>query len=469
MRQSKYQRMLMSVLLLGSAVLFSGCGFKSSGVEGYKVSLEVWGVFDDSDAYASVIGDYKKLNPFIQKIEYRKLSPETYKEDLINAFAAGKGPDIFMIRNAWRAPFEDKLAAAPAGVLSEKEYRDAFADVVATDFIGTENKIFGVPLSVDSLALYYNKDIFNAAGITKAPETWDEIAAISQKLTTLDQFGNITRSGIALGTGANINRSSDILAAMMLQLGAKLRDPNNGRSDLTQTATAQAFEYYNQFARIASPNYSWNARQHYSIDAFYEGTAAMMINYSWQNDTIVQKNAKLNIGVAKLPQFKPETPVNTANYWGYAVSKKASSDTTKFTPSTKETVVSAEAQNAARVLESWQFLKYLTLAGAQKSITLTNGLVGTSKEFPLTTDPSKTYLDKLHKPAARRDLIAMQQSDLVLSAFANGNLIAKSWYQGDPEAMDGILVDMIDSVGRGEKTLQEALATATNRINLLTR
>ena len=86
----------------------SGCGFKSSAPEGYQVSLEIWGVFDDSDAYANAISAYRKINPYVKDIQYRKLSPETYKEDLINAFASGKGPDIFMIRNSWRAPFEDK-------------------------------------------------------------------------------------------------------------------------------------------------------------------------------------------------------------------------------------------------------------------------------------------------------------------------------------------------------------------------
>ena len=461
-------RALFSLVLLSSAMLLSGCGFRPSATEGYKIPLEIWGVFDDTDAYANIISEYRKLNPYIGDIQYRKLSPETYKEDLIDAFASGKGPDIFMIRNSWRPDFEDKTAAAPAGTILEKDYRDAFVDVVAADFISTENKIFGIPLSVDSLALYYNKDIFNAAGITKAPETWEEVADIARRLTVLDQFGNMTRSGIALGTGTNINRSSDILTTLMLQLGVTTQD-QSGKVGFAQAEAAQAFDFYNQFARITSPNYSWNARQHYSIDAFYEGTTAMMINYSWQNDTLVQKNAKLNIGVAPLPQFKKDTPVNMANYWGFAVSKSKAVDAMKFTPSNSSTVVSAEKQNEVRVLEAWQFLKFLALSGEKKTITLTNGLVGTTKEFPLTLDPTKDYLEKTHKPAARRDLIATQKNDVVLSPFAYGNLIAKNWYRGNPEAADGILIDMIDSVGRGEKTVADALSTAANRINLLSR
>lgn len=458
---------LLILPLLAFAFSLSGCGFRSSGVEGYKVSLEIWGVFDDSDVYTQAITEYKKINPYVGEIQYRKLSPETYKEDLINALAAGKGPDIFMIRNSWREPFEDKTAPAPEGLITEKAYREAFVDVVSSDFIGTENKIYGIPLSVDSLALYYNKDMFNAAGISRPPETWDEVMEAIRKLTVLDQFGSITRSGIALGTGTNINRSSDILTALMLQFGVEL-DSNHNQSNFFSQLSADALEYYAQFSRIGSPVYTWNARQHYSIDSFYEGTTAMMINYSWQYETLKQKNAKLNIGVAPLPQIHADNPKNVANYWGYAVTKDKPIKPTATAAGTAGTI-DPEKQNYLRVFEAWQFLKYLTLAGEKKSITLVNGLTSTTKEFPLSFDLAADYLKDTHKPAARRDLIAAQKNDLNLAPFAYGNLIAKNWYQGNPEAVDGVVIDAIESVIRGEKSSRDALSVAANRIEMLSR
>ena len=153
-------------VLFGLSLVFflGGCGLKGSAPEGYKVDLEVWGVFDDSDAYQEIFSAYKEINPYVGEIRYRKLQPENYEEELLQAMAANKGPDIFMIRNAWVKDFQDKIEPAPENY-SEKTYRDAFVDVAADDFIGEDQKIYGVPLSVDSLALYYNKDLFNAAGI----------------------------------------------------------------------------------------------------------------------------------------------------------------------------------------------------------------------------------------------------------------------------------------------------------------
>ncbi|EKE18555.1 MAG: hypothetical protein ACD_9C00296G0001, partial [uncultured bacterium] len=70
-------------------------------------------------------------------------------------------------------------------------------------------------------------------------------------------------------------------------------------------------------------------------------------------------------------------------------------------------------------------------------------------------------------PAARRDIIETQKEDANLGPFAIGNLIAKHWYQVDPDGVDKIFVDMIESVNRGDVSLHEALALAKNRINYL--
>lgn len=449
------------------ALLLSGCGFKETAPEGYAIDLEIWGVFDDTDTYAGIFGEYRKMDPYIRDIRYRKMPVETYKEDLLDALASGKGPDIFMIRNSWRSAFEDKIVAAPENIITEKRFRDALVDVAAADFIGSEGKIYGMPISVDSLGLYYNKDLMNAAGIARAPATWEEVLSAVRRINRLDQNGNIVQSGIALGTAYNINRSTDILAAMMMQLGARMADSQSGRADFSDDAAKKALEFYTRFSSEAgSDTYSWNKTSHYSIDAFTEGTLGMMINYSWQYATLKQKNAKLNIGVAPLPQFAGTAPANIANYWGFAVAKNKQ----YVAPSGQESVpVDLKKWDFLRVHEAWQFLAYFGLPHETKVVTLTNGITGTGKDFPLGTDPAEAYLKMTMKPAARRDLIAVQQNDTVLAPFAQGNLIAKNWYQGNPEAADGILAEMIDSVNSGAKTAYEALITAAARINTIRR
>jgi len=440
------------------SIFLSGCGLRTSAPQGYKVNLEIWGIVDDSDAYTELFSEYKKINPFIGQIRYRKVSADTYQEDLISAIAAGNGPDIFMIRNAWRSSFEDKIVPMPNSAPAEKFYRDTFVDVVTDDFI-RDHQIYGAPLSVDSLGLFYNKDLFNASGITNPPATWEELVSILGKLNRVDKFGNITQSGIALGTADNINRSSDILLALMLQRGANIGNDFGGKVNLGDLKAQSALTFYNQFANIRSPFYSWNPRLHYSIDAFYEGTLGMMINYSWRHNEVVQKNAKFNFGVAPLPQFAGEKPINFANYWGFVVTKN------KTIAEDQSSTFSASKRNELRIHEAWQFLRFITFPHTNKTMTLVNGLTNTSKDFLLSIDPAKTYLEKTKQPAARRDLIEIQKTDRALSPFALGNLIAKNGYQGSPETVTSALAGAIDSVNRGEARVDESLSLATNRIN----
>jgi hypothetical protein len=55
--------------------------------------------------------------------------------------------------------------------------------------------------------------------------------------------------------------------------------------------------------------------------------------------------------------------------------------------------------------------------------------------------------------------------DPVLSVFSQGNLIAKNWYQKDPDSVVKIMKTTIEAVNRGELTLHEALVLAKNRVN----
>jgi multiple sugar transport system substrate-binding protein len=438
--------------LVFASLVLSGCGFKGNS-RVYGVTLEVWGVFDDTDAYGSLLSDYRKIDPYVKKINYKKFNVDTYKQDLLDALASGNGPDIFLIRNSWVPAFKDKILEAPVSFADEKGFRDAFVDVVADDFMSADKKIYGAPLSVDSLALYYNKDIFAATGILTPPSTWDDFIKDTTLLTKIDAYGNITQSGAAFGTAYNINRSTDILSAIMFQTGVPFQSNSNGSVSFGNST--HALEFYTQFADAQSTAYTWNTRQHYSIDTFFEGQSAMMINYSWHYETLKQKNAKLNIGIALLPQFVDGTKANYANYWGYVVAKNKS-----FGPE----VTDKTTQDKLRIHEAWQFLRYLTMPNG-KSFIMTNALSGAAKTVSLATDPAKAYLEATKKPAARRDLVETQRRDVVLGPFAEGNIIAKNWMQKDPENVETIFAEAIDAVNRGVATAVSSLSIAENRVN----
>jgi len=472
-------KIALSITVLGSILLLSGC-LKASDQK-YAVNLEIWGVFDDSDSYTGILSEFRMINPYIREIKFRKMDINTYRKDLLNAMAAGQGPDIFMIQNNWLPAFKDKIVSAPEWITGEKEFRDQFADVAADDFLDN-GQVYGVPLSIDSLALYYNKDFLNAEGIAKPPVTWDELAADVKKLTKVDSYGNIVQQGVAMGTAYNINRSTDVLGLLMMQQGSEMFDKQYKTVTFDQSimidgksvnAGEKAMDFYTQFARSDSPFYAWNPRSHYSIDAFYEGSVAMMLNYSWHAATIENKNAKLNFAVAPVPQFNVAKPVDYSNYWGYVVAKNKLSQSQSGTATTP-------VSNEVRMSEAWEFLKSMTYGSNGKFRIMNsvefmnclakkekNCLANYAKEVAIKIDPAADYLEKTSKPAARRDLLEKQMKDPFLGVFAYGNLIAKSWYQEDSDAIETALAEAIDSVNNGMETSSQALTSAANKINKL--
>ncbi|MDR3583692.1 MAG: extracellular solute-binding protein [Candidatus Pacebacteria bacterium] len=465
-------KIISALLLIGGLLLVSGCGCKQKTGANYKVSLEVWGILDDSAAFQSIFDNFKKIDPNVSSITYKKFDSATYRQELINALASGQGPDIFVINNTWLPSFEDKLVAAPANnpqVLSLKKFQDNFVDVTAADFVD-KNQIYATPLSVDSLALYYNKDLLNQAGITAPPATWGDFESDVQKMTQIDSFGNITQSGAAAGTAYNINRSTDILNLLMMQEGTQMVDSNNQpifdsyitEPDGQNVSPAQsALDFYTQFSTAGSLYYTWNPILHYSIDAFSEGTTAMMINYSWQMATINSEAPKLNYGVAPIPQFQNGTKLDYASYWGYAVAKnKIPASSSYGVPNAAPTATDAE-----RVTEAWKLLTYLT---TKPDGTFIGSGGGMGQQANNKLDPAVQYLKATNQPAARRDLVQAQLNDPEMAPFAAGNLIDKSWRESDPNSIEAIFASMIDQVNKGQTTTSDAIQAAAQRVRQLT-
>lgn len=445
------------LFLLAVFVLTSGFGCKLTGsgtAEAMKpITLTYWRVFDGSDAFQDIIAKYKALHPYIT-IDYRKLRYEEYEKELLNALAEDRGPDIFSIHNTWIKKYQSKLAPMPDTITmvyptttgtikkqvinqlkttnspSLKDLKDSFVDAVSADVVLEDGKIYGLPLSVDTLALFYNRDLFNNAGISQAPKYWNaEFFQDVKKLTKQDAKKGLIQSGIALGGSSNINRFSDILTVLMMQNGAIMINDSNQVSfnsippaskNSNYNPGLQALIFYTDFANPATEVYSWNSDLTDSLDMFIGGNLAMMLSYSYDLATIKAQAPKLNFAVAPLPQIEGNPPVNFANYWVESVSKKS-----------------------AHANEAWDFIQFAT------------------KE-----EQVKSYLDKTQRPPALRSLIASQKTNDDLGVFTSQVLTAKSWYKGrNATAAEEAIKEMIDQVVKntGER-LQDIINQAASRI-----
>ncbi len=453
-------RKIITLGLLLAVLVSSGFGCKTVSKDVQQkmqpVTLNYWRVWDGPDDFAELIADYQALHPFIT-INYRKLTYDEYEQALLDALAEDRGPDIFSIQNTWVRKYQTKIAPMPESItmvypitkgslkkevipelrttksVSVAEVKNIFIDTVYDDVVLSVNnqpKIYALPLSVDTLAMYYNKDLLNNAGIAQLPSYWNkDFQQDVKKLTKQDLKGDIIQSGVALGGSKNIDRASDILSALMMQNGALMMD---GNSVTFQTVPPifrergynpgmEAARFYADFANPAKEVYTWNNQLDNSLKRFVDGKLAIFFGYSYHMPLIQAQAPKLNFSVAKFPQIEGNpNEANVANYWVETVSAKS------------------KQQN-----EAWDFIQFMTTK----------------------PDEVKKYLAATKHPTALRALIPEQIENDELKVFAEQLLIAKSWYRGrDFVAADNAINQMIDEVIANPEQLETAVNRAASRV-----
>lgn len=416
------RRLSLGLLVILCALALSGFGCRrpESGIgSGTSGTLVMWGLWQESSMMKPVIDAFEQQTGI--KVEYKKIaSVATYESDLVQALAEGRGPDIFVIHHTWVNDKRGLMAPAPENIVNPKDLQTEFVDVVGEDLV-RDGFVYSLPTSVDTMALFYNKDLLNAAGVARPPRTWQEFQQSVERLTKISRLGVIQQSGGAIGTAANVNRAPDIAQLLMLQSGIPIIE-DNGKISISGDIGQRALTFYTDFANKSKRVYTWNLNQDFSIDAFAEGETAMMFNYSYHVATVQAKNPRLNFGIAKMPQISDSsTPLAFANYWPFSVS------------------VSSSSPAAA-----WQFVRFLT------------------------SGQSAAAINQLQKaPPARRDNIPQVVNDPTFGVFAEQSLIATTWPRFDIVATDAIFNSMIDQVVTGATTVQDALRRAEDQLQQL--
>lgn len=421
-------------------------------------TLEMWGVWDDSDAYSELIAQYKAAHPYIS-INYKKFRYEEYEQQLLEAFARGKGPDIFAIHNTWTKKYQELITPMPAQTstvliyesgsikketvrqiqttrsITPREIRTQFVDQVAKDMVisGIDSQgnfveqIYGLPLSVDTLAMFYNKSLLNLAGIPTPATTWKDFQQQVKQTTTLDKEGNVIQAGATIGTGSNVTRSFDILSLLMMQNGTTMMQYPTITFDKVlagQSRTAppgqEALRFYLDFSSSATEVYCWNEEMPNSIDFFGQGNAAFFFGYSYHTQQLKTDYPKLSFLVTKAPQIEGNPEINYANYWAFTVSNKS-----------------------AHSEEAWNFIQYMTV----------------------NKDNVKKYLNKTQKPTALRELIEEQKENESILPFADQLLTAQSWYQGkNPNAAESVFIEMIDKAATGQYEIKDLIGETAKKV-----
>lgn len=411
MKTRKFFAVFCLIVVLSTLIL-SACrkkapAEKKATYEG--IELTYYKVFDDQDVFEPLIDEYEADHPGL-KINYRKFDNfDEYQKVVLNEMAEGEGPDIFSMQNTWFVSNYKKITPMPQEFGTPEDFSATFVDVAYRDLIRPDkegvHQVYGLPLTVDTLALYYNRAHFEDRLPTsgKPSKTWE---GIKEDVTFLNKednsLGRFEVAGIAMGRSDNIARAIDTLYLLFLQYGAKFYNEDYSEAVFAsqQGGSAdypgqEALKLLVSFADQSEKHYSWNEyivdddSAEKEVEAFARGQVSMMIGFAYMYDDIVEQISNFkqkgvnvidenDIKITTIPQlYDPEVStekrVTYASYFAETVSR-----------------------NSKHPDVAWDFLIWLT---NKKNL--------------------EHYYDELHKPTSRRDMIDDQKNDPIYGVFAS--------------------------------------------------
>ncbi len=424
---SKFQLILTGVF--GAFIVIGVLVFSFARTNSKVVSnIVVWGTIPqevfDSVLYQSAIGKDKTLS-----IRYVAKNEATFDTEFIEALASGTGPDAVMLPQEGILKNRTKLFTVPYASYPERNFKDTF--IQEAELFLTPGGVLAVPVFVDPLVMYWNRDTFNNASLPKPPAFWDEFYDLSQKLTTKDGALNITKATVAFGGWKNVSNAKAIISALLMQAGSPIVGLSGTQAvaSLTQQSDAlvspanAALTFYSEFSNPAKPFYSWNPSLPNSQAMFVSGDLATYMGFASEINSLRLKNPNLNFDVSTFPQSRGSAnKITFGRMEAFAIVK-----TSKNVPAA-----------------------YSAITGLASS------------------DSVAGFQSALRVPPARRDLLSQVPNDPYSAISFNSALWARGWLDLNQKGTDGIFQKLIESITSGRLRLEVAVAAAQNELqNLL--
>lgn len=362
-------------------------------------------------------------------INYIEKPTETIDTEFTEALAQGIGPDLIIISQDKFWKNKSKFIAIPYSSVSERDFKTTFIE--EGELFLDQNGSYALPLSIDPLVLYYNRDLLSTAGQARPIMYWDEIYAAATNLSKRDVAGNLILSVMALGEARNIPNAKDILSLLLLQagtsitgfIGQDLRSQISANNlNLPVSPGEAAFSFYTQFSNPTKTYYSWNRSLMDAQTHFTSGDSAYYLGFASELGILRNMNPNLNFGVSLAPQSRVSGKTTTfGRLRSVAISRGSSNPSAALTVAKK--LVSKETQLALS--------KILAL------------------------------------PPARRDLLAEKPTSAILSVFYDAALQSKGWLDPNPRATETIFRDTVESITSGRARIFEAINKANADIDKL--
>jgi len=398
---------------------FSGSSSQNIG------TVVVWGTLPES-TIEDVLNEVNRIDNGFEQVRYREISENAFVPTLVEAIAAGNGPDLVLLSAAAVGNQRDKLIPISYNTVSRREFQDSFVE--AGEVFLSNDGVLGLPFYIDPFVMYWNRTLFSQAGIPRAVKYWDEFVDVAPLLSRATESGTLTQSAVALGEWENVEHAKDIVVSLMVGLGNPVVSLDENETyvatlstDSQTTASESALRFYTEFADPVKSVYSWNRSQANSRDAFLAGKLAVYLGSAGEVFSLRASNPNLNFDVTSYPQVRGGVFAVPSHLYALAIPRG-----------------SANTRGALQVA--------LALSGApvQEALVTLSGL-----------------------PSVRRDVVSVSPENPFESVFQDAALNAFSFRDPDPAKTSGIFERMIEGVSSGRFKVSEAVRSGQSELDAL--
>ncbi|HEY0829348.1 MAG TPA: ABC transporter substrate-binding protein [Bacilli bacterium] len=296
------------ILMLSVMIMVSGCSLKKSE----KVTLTFWNGFTGGDrpAIEELVKRFNEKFPDITVT--MDIQPwDTLLGKLPTSLSTG-GPDIVGFNSAQIPRYAKGNLILPVDELYDGDLKGAFPDGLING-LTYNGKIYGAPANFATVMMYYNKDLFTAAGLdaNNPPKTWDEWKDAIIKTTKVD--GNDKQYGLVLADHATI----PMWPSLVWGNGGNFISDDGKKGLMNDEKTVGAYKYWADLV-IANGITPTGLTGPEADKLFEAGKAAMEMNGPWATTSYTA--AGLNYDVAPVPAG-PGGPVTLADMIALVVGK----------------------------------------------------------------------------------------------------------------------------------------------------
>ncbi|MEL7036954.1 MAG: ABC transporter substrate-binding protein [Cyanobacteria bacterium J06592_8] len=295
------------VLLLCLCLLICGGCQSQTATSSEVINLTLWHGINpppNRDVFQALVDKFNQTHSQIQINAYYVGQPDQQMPKILTAVVGNASPDILWYSPQITGQLVELDAIIPLEDWLDRSPLKAEIDPTLFEAMELQDQTWSIPMAVNNTAIFYRPSLFEAAGITKLPLTWEEFRVTAQQLTRdLDGDGDFDQHAIILPLGKG-EWTVFTWLPFMYSAGGELIE--NNEVDLVNSGAISALQFWSDLLNDGSAILSPPERG-YEQDDFISGKVAMQITGPWTIGYL--QSVGIDFGVFPIPALDKQATV----------------------------------------------------------------------------------------------------------------------------------------------------------------